>query len=134
MENEPKKHHPKKRRNRHHILYPRQAWIKAGPVGMSLRGAFIIRLNCETHSKLHNEIDPRIGEEVQRDKLPNKRTLRHLKKEYNRNESKVRRLGPIEKIDWLDGKLDPSRDANQWLLSVLEYERMFLESHQEELM
>jgi hypothetical protein len=132
VENKPK-HHPKKRRNRHHILYPRSAWQQAGPTGLILRGVFIVRINSETHSKLHFEIDPLIGESIQREKLPSKRTLRHLKKEFYRNENQIRRMNAFEKIDWLNNHLDSERDTNSWLKALLFYEEDFLERHKEEL-
>ena len=134
MENQPKKHHPRKRRNRHHILYPGSVWRQAGSVGLILRGAFIVRINCETHSKLHYEIDPLIGETVQREMLPSKRTLRHLRKEFYRNESNVRRMNVFEKIEWLNHHLDSERASNGWLRDLLSYEENFLEEHREELM
>ena len=129
MENEPR-HHPKKRRNRHHILYPRQAWMQVGAVGLRLRGAFIVKLDSNLHSRLHYEIDPLIGGEVKREMLPSKRTLQHLRKEYVRNEEIIRRMSVLEKIQWLDGHLDPERASNGWLRDLLSYERLFLENHQ----
>ena len=131
MENRPR-YHPKKRRNRHHILYPRQAWVEAGPIGTRLRGAFIVRMDSNLHSNLHYEIDPLIGDEVKREMLPSKRTLRHLRKEYLRNESNIRRMPALEKILWLNNHLDPERASNGWLRELLLYERLFLENHREE--
>ncbi len=128
-----RQHHPKKRRNRHHILYPGSAWQQTGPTGLILRGVFIVRINCETHSKLHYEIDPLIGESVQREMLPSQRTLRHLKKELCRDESTVRRMDAFGKIEWLIDHLDPEREANNWLRNLLLCEDNFLRQHQEEL-
>ncbi len=128
-----RQHHPKKRRNRHHILYPGNAWRQTGPTGLILRGVFIVRINCETHSKLHYEIDPLIGESVQREMLPSQRTLRHLKKELFRDESTVRRMDVFEKIEWLIDHLDSKRETNYWLRRLLSYEASFLRQHLEEL-
>jgi hypothetical protein len=128
-----RQHHPKKRRNRHHLLYPGTAWQQTGPTGLILRGAFIVRINCETHSKLHYEIDPLIGESVQREMLPSQRTLRHLQKELYRDKSIVRRMDAFGKIEWLINHLDPGRDTNNWLRNLLLCEDSFLRQHQEEL-
>ena len=133
MESSPKKHHPKKRRNRHHILYPGSAWRQTGPVGLILRGVFIVRINSETHSKLHYAIDPLIGETIRREMLPSKRTLQHLKKEFYRDENNVRRMNAFEKIAWLNNHLDSERASNGWLRDLLSYEESFLEEHKEEL-
>ncbi len=121
------------KRNRHHILYPQAAWLRLGPIGSFLRGAFIIRINKELHAQLHHEIDKTLGGYVWSDHLPRKCTLMYLEKELKRDEELVKTSGPIGKIDWLMDRLSYSDSHSYWLKTMLRRQREFLIEHQEEI-
>lgn len=122
-----------KRRNRHHILYPRKAWIRLGPVGTYMRGVFIIRINSQLHEELHREIDPTLGGFVWSRRLPRKCTLIYLEKELRRHEHEVKELKPVEKVDWLMDRLSYDDSHSHWLKTMLSRQRKFLTEHQEEI-
>lgn len=83
--------------------------------------------------RLHRELDNYLGDDITRETLPRKNTLKRLKKEYIRQQSSVRCMGPIEKIEWLENQLDPSNSRNTWLFRMLDMQRRFLLARIEEM-
>lgn len=122
-----------KHRNRHHLLYPARVWRLIGPNALILRGAFIIKINERLHAELHHEIDKHLGDNITRDMLPRKSTLKHLKKAYKRREYEIRCMEPIKKVEWLESEIDPSISRNRWLFRMLDMQRRFLIAHAEEI-
>ena len=122
-----------KQRNRHHLLYPARVWRSIGPNALLLRGAFIVKINQQLHAQLHRELDNHLGDFITRDMLPRKSTIKHIKKEYRKNEWKIRTMTPIEKLEWLEQEIDPSIHRNRWLYRMLDMQRVFLVAHQEEM-
>ena len=121
------------KKNWHHWLYPRCAWTKIGPNARSIRGVFKIKINRKLHSDLHKEVDKHIPGIVTREMLPDKDTIRHIKKSYQRNRKLVRAMGPIEKLEWLIRRMKPSIERNEWTIKMLTLQLEFLRAHAEEL-
>ena len=122
-----------KHRNRHHLLYPARAWRSIGPNSLILRGAFIVKINEQLHMQLHRELDGYLGDNITRNQLPRKSTIKHLKKEYKKHELQVRTMDPIQKLEWLENEIDPSIKRNVWLFRMLDMQRRFLIAHSEEI-
>ena len=122
-----------KHRNRHHLLYPARAWRSIGPNALILRGAFIVKIDEKLHEQLHRELDGLLGERITRRMMPQKSTIKQLKKLYRRQESAIRKMNAIEKIEWLEEQLDSRQRRNRWLLQMLGRQKRFFIRHQEEM-
>ena len=122
-----------KHRNRHHLLYPARVWRSIGPNSLMLRGAFIIKIDERLHAQLHRELDGFLGDNIIREKLPCKNTIKHLKREYKKHELQVRMMNPIQKLEWLENEINPGEKRNVWLFSMLDMQRRFLIAHIEEM-
>jgi len=118
--------------NKHHILYPRAAWERLGPVGIFLRDSFVVRMRYDQHKKLHRKIDKTLGGYVWSDKLPKKSTLKYLEKEVARDYRRLSRMCAIDKIEWLMERLSYDDAHSYWLKTMLRRQReYFLEIEQE---
>ena len=122
-----------RKKDRHHLLYPRRAWTKIGPNARSVRRIFSIKINRKLHSDLHKEVNKHICGIITREMLPDKDTIRHIKKSYQRNRKLVRAMGPIEKLEWLIRRMKPSIERNEWTIKILTLQLEFLRAHAEEL-
>lgn len=120
-------------RNKHHILYPERAWLRLGLEGRVLRSGFVVKINRDVHKQLHDEIDPKLGGYVYMDKLPSKKTLKYLCREFEKNERVIKKMKPIEKIEWLESRLSYGDAHSYWLKTMLRRQREFLENHTGEL-
>lgn len=121
------------RQNKHHIVYPESVFQRLGMYGEMLRGAFVVRIDCDIHKQLHDEIDRTLGRYVCSNKLPSEETLKYLCRQFKRNERAIRKMGPIDKIKWLESRLSWSDARNHWLKTMLRQQREFLENHIGEL-
>ena len=131
MEKAPKR--AARHRNKHHLLYPERAWQRIGPIGILLRGGFTIKIDRDIHKMLHDEIDKTLGGYVWSDKLPRKSTLLYLQKEFKRDERAIKKMKPLDKINWLEKRLSYDDSHSYWLKTMLHRQREFLENHIEEL-
>ena len=122
-----------KRRSRHHLFFPASAWRCIGSNALLLRGAFIVKIDDDLHVRLHRYLDSYMGDIITRDMLPRKKTIKHLKKEYKKNESKIRMMTPIEKLEWLRNEIDPEIKRNIWLFGMLDKQYEFFIAHKEEI-
>lgn len=122
---------PKALFNKHHMLYPKGAWRRAGNDALYLRGEFIVRLPINLHLRLHQEIDPKIGDEYCAC-LPMRSTLAELAEMYEMHQYELAELNAIDKLIWLDGRLD-NCFSNSWLRRLIEYQIDFMAKHQEEI-
>lgn len=120
-------------RNKHHLLYPERAWQRLGPVGVLLRGGFTVKMNHDIHKELHDEVDKTLGGYVWSDKLPRKCTLKYLEREFKREERAIKKMKPIQKIEWLESRLSYDDTHSYWLKTMLRRQREFLENHIREL-
>ena len=112
--------------NKHHILYPRVAWERIGPLGVFLRDNFVVTMRYDQHKQLHRKVDRTLGGYVWSDKLPKKSTLRYLEKELVRNYRKVSHMDAIRKIEWLMDRLSYDDAHSYWLKTMLRRQRDFL--------
>ena len=109
--------------NKHHILYPRAAWERLGPVGIILRESFVVRMRYEQHKSLHRKIDGTLGGYVWSDKLPKKSTLNYLEKELARDYKRISRMDAVDKIEWLMDRLSYHDAHSYWLKTMLRRQR-----------
>ncbi len=117
--------------NKHHLLYPKHAWQKAGSDALYLRGEFIVHLPINVHQKLHQEIDKKIGDEYDCH-LPTRSTLANLAAMYQMHEYELGHMTAIDKLIWLKGRLDRTY-SNSWLHRLIDYELAFLTQQSEEI-
>lgn len=117
--------------NKHHLLYPKRMWQMAGRDALYLRGEFIVRMPFNVHTALHEYVDPLIGDEFDCS-LPVHSTFAALADSYERHKYELSTLGAIEKLAWLDGRLE-YRFSNSWLRRLIQYEIEFLTEHAEEI-
>ena len=123
----------RKRKNRHHIFFPRRAWSRIGQNARAIRGAFTIRISSSLHAELHYEVNEYLGNRtITRQILPDKDTIRHVKKKYVRQRILVRAMSPIEKLEWLI-RCFKRTDRNKWTIGLLEKQLEFLQKHAEEI-
>ena len=122
---------PKALFNKHHMLYPKSAWQRAGSDALYLRGEFIVRLPINIHLRLHQEIDTKIGEEYYAS-LPTRSTFAELATMYEMHQHELTTLSAIDKLVWLDGRLE-SRFSNSWLRRLIGSQIDFMAKHSEEI-
>ncbi len=122
---------PKALFTKHHMLYPKGAWQRAGSDALFLRGEFIVRLPFNIHLRLHQEIDPKIGEEVSA-LLPTRSTFASLASMYEMHRPELASLDAIDKLVWLEGRLD-NQFSNSWLRRLIMYQIDFRTNIAEEI-
>ncbi len=122
-----------RKRNRHHLFYPRYAWCAVGKNARKARRKSIIRINAETHAQLHYELDCKLGKKITRDMLPDKRDMRRVVDYYEKDRARLSGMSPIAKTEWLIRIFNPKKESNRWVLRMLKIQLSFLKEHAEEI-
>jgi hypothetical protein len=117
--------------NKHHLLYPKHIWQKAGKDALYLRGEFIVRLPITVHRELHERIDPLINDAYCWC-LPTRSTLSSIAMLYELHEYELKALDVIDRLHWLESWLEPCF-SNSWLRRLIEQEIDFLSEYVEEI-
>ena len=121
------------KKTRHHMLYPRKVWMRAGQDAFDVRNAFTVMMPGDLHLSLHRKIDKKLGENLSEDDLPDERTFQRVLAEYKKNEKIIKQYEPCEQLLWLKKMFGLEEDDGTWFEKLIELELVFLEIHKDEL-
>ena len=122
------------RRTRHHMLYPRKVWLRAGKEAFEIRCAFTVMLPQHLHMVLHDEIDKELGENLSEADLPDESTFKRVLENYKSKEKSIKQYSSVNKLKWLRSQFNLSQAEEECLLDkLIRLEIGFLEEHKDEL-